>query len=69
MALYAAMLYYGEDQYWTNPEEAEGAEFTPGYGAFGQPAAAAGVLRGREALHPVATATTITVAGCKRAMS
>ncbi len=62
MALYAALLYYGEDQYWTNPDE---AQFAPGYGQFGEAAAGAGVLRGGQALHPVAMATTITVAGGK----
>ncbi len=62
MALYAMLLYYPEDQYWTAPEE---SEFSPGYGEFGAAAAAAGVLRGGEALHPVDSATTITVQGGK----
>jgi hypothetical protein len=62
MALYAALLYYPKDSYWTTPEE---AEFSPGYGEFGEAAGAAGVLRGGEALHPPTMATTITVAESK----
>ena len=62
MALYATLLYYPEDQYWTAPEE---SAFAPGYGEFGAAAAAAGVLRGGEALHPADLATTITVLGGK----
>jgi len=62
MALFATLLYYPEDRYWTTPEE---AEFSPGYGEFGQAAGAAGVLRGGEALHPASMATTITVQGGK----
>jgi hypothetical protein len=58
MALYAALLYFPEDQYWMNPEQ---AGMSPEYGAFGAAASAADVLRGGEALHPTATATTITV--------
>jgi hypothetical protein len=59
MALYAALLYYPADRYWTEPEE---QQFSPAYGEFGSAAATAGVLRGGEALHPSGTATTITVA-------
>lgn len=62
MALYATLLYYPEDRYWTSPEE---EEFSPGYGEFGAAAGAAGVLRGGEALHPSSMATTITVEGGK----
>jgi hypothetical protein len=62
MALYATLLYYPEDQYWTAPEE---SAFAPAYGEFGAAAAAAGVLRGGEALHPADLATTITVRGGK----
>ncbi len=63
MALYATLLYYPEDRYWTSPEEEE--EFSAGYGEFGAAAGAAGVLRGGEALHPASMATTITVDGGK----
>jgi hypothetical protein len=60
MALYAALLYYDAENYWTtNPDD---AKFAPDYAAFGQAAGAAGVLRGGEALHPGSMATTITVA-------
>ncbi|MBJ7607867.1 MAG: transcription initiation protein [Candidatus Dormibacteraeota bacterium] len=62
MALYAALLYYPEDSYWTSPEE---EQFSAGYAEFGQAAGAAGVLRGGEALHPATMATTITVDGGK----
>ena len=58
-ALYAALLYYPEDQYWMNPEE---AGMSPEYGAFGAAAGAADVLRGGEALHPTATAARIPAA-------
>jgi hypothetical protein len=59
MALYTALLYYPADSYWTTPEE---EKFSAGYNDFAAAAAAAGVLRGGEALHPLDTATTITVA-------
>jgi hypothetical protein len=62
MALYAMLLYYDADQYWTHPEE---TKFSAGYGEFGAAARAAGVLRGGEALHPGASATTVTVKGGK----
>jgi hypothetical protein len=62
MATYAALLYYPEGQYWTEPGE---AEFKAGYRDFGEAAREAGVLRGGPALHPASTATTITVAGRK----
>ena len=75
MTLYAALLYYPADSYWTTPEE---AEWSADYAAFGAAAGAAGVLRGRmqrlpaakhpsggEALHPAGTATTIAYAGGK----
>jgi hypothetical protein len=58
MALYATLLYYPADNYWTSPGE---RRFAEGYAEFGK--AAADVIRGGEALHPVETATTITVAG------
>jgi hypothetical protein len=60
MALYAALLYYPADRYWTTPEE---MVHTPEYNLFGKAAVEAGVLRGGQALHPAGTATTITVAG------
>jgi len=63
MALYAALLYYPEERYWTNPKEAEAV--LPEYRKFHAAAIAAGVERGAQALHPVGTATTITVAGGK----
>ena len=56
MTLYATLLYYPADRYWTEPEE---RRFSAGYAEFGK--AAADVIRAGEALHPVATATTITV--------
>jgi hypothetical protein len=62
MALYAALLYYPADHYWTTPEE---KQYSAEYGEFGAKAGAAGVLRGGEALHPHTTATTITVKGGK----
>ena len=43
MALYAALLYYPADHYWTTPEE---MEFSDAYAEFGAAAGAAGVLRG-----------------------
>jgi hypothetical protein len=60
MTLYATLLYYDADSYWTEPAE---REFSPQYREFMETAAAAGVVRGGEALHPVSTATTITVQG------
>jgi hypothetical protein len=62
MALYAALLYYPQDRYWT---EAEERVHSPAYGDFGRALAAAGAFRGGEALHPAETATTITVSGGK----
>jgi hypothetical protein len=62
MALYAALLYYDADQYWTEPAE---REFSPQYREFMVAGEAAGVIRAGEALHPVTTATTITVQGGK----
>jgi hypothetical protein len=62
MTLYTALLYFPQDQYWT---EAEEAQFAPAYGEFFRAGTKADVLRGGEALHPVATATTITVADGK----
>lgn len=60
MALYAALLYYDTDRYWTHESE---AEHLAGYEDFGRAAAAAGVSRGGHALQPPATAATIAVAG------
>lgn len=60
MTMYAALLYYGKDRYWTDPGEAES---TPGYREFAEAARSAGVLRGGPALHPGTMATTITVEG------
>lgn len=62
MTLYAALLYYPADRYWMSPGE---ARFSPDFREFGEAAAAAGVLRGGEALHPATMATTITVADGK----
>ena len=59
MALYATLLYYPADAYWTTPDE---LVYSPLYADFGKEADAAGVLRGGQALHPVESATTITVA-------
>jgi hypothetical protein len=59
MTLYAALLYYPPDRYWLDPAEEHTA---PGYADFFGSAAAAGVLRGGEALYPAREATTITVA-------
>jgi hypothetical protein len=59
MTLYATLLYYPADNYWTTPEE---RVFTPRYADFGKAAEEAGVLRGGHALHPGESATTITVA-------
>ncbi len=60
MALYAALLYYDTDRYWTDESE---AEHLAGYDDFEQAAAAAGVSRGGQALQPPSTAATIAVAG------
>jgi hypothetical protein len=62
MTLYAALLYYPSDRYWTSPEEASSS---PDYGVFGAAAGAAGVLRGGEALHPAEMATTLTFSAGK----
>jgi hypothetical protein len=62
MALYAALLYYDADHYWTEPDE---RQFSPQYREFMLAGEAAGVVRGGEALHPATTATTITVQGGK----
>jgi hypothetical protein len=61
MALYAALLYYDVDHYWTEPEE---RQFSILYREF-RDAAGEDVVRAGEALHPVSTATTITVDGGK----
>ena len=60
MALYATLLYYPVDSYWTSAEE---LVFSPLYAEFGKAAAEAGVLRAGAALHPAESATAITVAG------
>lgn len=60
MTLYAALLYYPQERYWLNPAEADSA---PGYAKFFEAAAAAGVLRGGEALHPPGSACTVTITG------
>ncbi len=62
MAHYMALLYYQQDRYWDAPEE---LQFLPGYGEFAESAQQAGVLVAGEPLHPVGSATTITVAGGK----
>lgn len=56
MALYAALLYYGEDCAWMDREHMRE------HGGFLSEATAAAACRGAQALCPVATATTITVA-------
>jgi hypothetical protein len=58
MALYATLLYYPADEYWTSPGQ---IEMSGEYAEFGK--AAADVIRGGKALHGPETATTITVAG------
>jgi hypothetical protein len=58
MALYAMMLYYPADEYWTTPGQ---IGFSGEYTEFGK--AAADVIRGGKALHGPETATTITVVG------
>src|ERR1700761_3112666 len=60
MTLYVALCYYDRDQPW---EGVPDAESTPGYTEIARRAAAAGVMRGGEALRPVTVATTITVSG------
>ncbi|MDQ2897441.1 MAG: YciI family protein [Actinomycetota bacterium] len=62
MAHYMALLYYPQDRYWDVPEE---LRFLPGYGEFGEAAREAGTLVAGEPLHPVGSATTITVADGK----
>ena len=62
MTQYMALLYYDRNQYWDSPQE---AEFSAEYTEFARRAIEAGVMRGGEALHTVAMATTITVAGGK----
>jgi hypothetical protein len=62
MTLYAALLYYPQDRYWTDPAE---RVHSPEYGDFGRALVAAGAFRGGEALHPAEMATTITVDGGK----
>ena len=62
MARYMALLYYPARRYWTEPDE---GQFAPGYREFAQAATTADVLRGGEPLHPVGTATTITVVDAK----
>lgn len=60
MTTYAALLYFPQDRYWTEPEE---AQFAADYGEFFAAGTAAGVLLpGGQPLHPVDTATTITIA-------
>jgi hypothetical protein len=64
MALYAALVYLPADQYWTSePEEVH--QPSAGYEVFAAEAAAAGVMKGGEALYPPEMSTTITVAGGK----
>src|SRR5580700_5056340 len=60
MTKYVALLYYDQNQYWDSPPE---TEFSPEYTEFARRATAAGVMRGGEALYPVAMSTTITVSG------
>lgn len=63
MPLYAALIYSEEPT--TAPAPEEWAEVMADYQAFGEAAGAAGVIMGGEALQPVATATTVSVAGGK----
>ena len=56
MPQYAALIY-GPDSDWT---QAEHADITMEYAAFGE--AAAAILRGGAALYPTATATTVRTA-------
>jgi hypothetical protein len=67
MALYAALIYLPSDQYWTRDAPLhEGVHNpSPGYAAFAAEAAAAGAMKGGEALYPPEMSTTITVAGGK----
>lgn len=60
MPKYAALIYSEEDP---NPSPDEMQQVFADYMEFGQNAAE--VLRGGEALHPVATATTVHVEGGK----
>ena len=62
MTQYVALCYYDRNQYWDSPPE---TEFSPEYTEFARRATEAGVMRGGEALHPVAMSTTITVSGGK----
>jgi hypothetical protein len=62
MTQYVALLYYDRNQYWDAPPE---AEFAAEYTEFARRAMDAGVMRGGEALYPVAMSTTITVSGGK----
>jgi hypothetical protein len=62
MALYMALSYYPEDQYWDQPDE---LRFAADYDEFKAAVSAAGVLQGGEALYPASSATTITVKGGK----
>jgi len=63
MTLYAALLYYPQDRYWTDLDHAQHA---PDFREFAEQASAADVLRpGGMPLRPSGTATTITVDGGK----
>ena len=62
MTQYVALCYYDRNQYWDAPSE---AQLAPEYTEFARRATEAGVMRGGEALHPAAMATTITVPGGK----
>ena len=57
MALYAALLYYGQDGGWM------GREHLAEQSGFLADPAAGEVVRGWQALRPASTATTITVGG------
>ena len=62
MTQYLALCYYDRNQYWDSSPE---LEFSPEYTEFARRATEAGVMRGGEALHPVAMSTTIIVSGGK----
>jgi len=63
MPKYAALIYSDAADETRQPTPEERQEVMSGYWEFGQNAA--DVLRGGEALHPTATATTVHVEGGK----
>ena len=55
------LAIYGDESLWTDASPEDVQRIMEAYGAFGQAAQDAGVMRGGEGLQPTSTATTVRV--------